>query len=397
MALFTLKELTTPATRDEIQASIYRILALLGVNTTSWATGAVVRTMIVSVSSVLAAFSQLQAKIAASGFLDLAEDDWLTLVAFYVYGVTRIEATFAAGAVTLVNSGGGVYTVDADDLVVSNPTTGKAYRNQTGFTLGALATLSVPISAVESGAASTSAAHAITTLTTTLLNVTCDNPLVVVGLDGESDAALRLRCREKLGALSPMGPWDAYAYAARNARRSTGEPCGVTRTRTLKDGFGTVTTVIANASGAVLGTIGDTSTDLGAVDEAIQTLAEPLAVTAITQSANAVSQNIAYELWMYNSSGAQVSEIQAAVSAALITFFRLQPIGGNLLTPTDPTGTIYTDAIRRAIADVSPLIFHVLLTTPGADVVLNNDDVAVMGTITGQIVHQVAPAEGAPS
>ena len=397
MALFSLADLTTPATRDEVQASIYNVLGTLGVNTTAWGSGAVVRTMIVSVSAVLAAFSQLQAQIAASGFLDLAEGDWLTLVARYVYGVERIEATFASGEVTLTNSGGGVYTLDPDDLVVSNPTTGKAYRNDVGFTLGASSSITVEISAVEAGASSTSAAGAITVMTTTLLNVTCTNLLVVVGLDAETDAALRLRCREKLGALSPMGPWDAYAYAARNARRSTGEPCGVTRTRTLKDGFGNVITVVASASGPVLGTIGDTSTDLGAVDDAIQTLAAPLAVTATTQSAVTVSQNVAYELWMYNTSGATEATIQAQVSAALTAFFQNQPIGGNLLDPGDLTGTIYLDAIRRAIGGVSPLIFHVLVTTPAADLVLDNTEVGVMGTITGQIIHQVPPAEGAPA
>lgn len=397
MALFSLKDLTTPATRDEIQAKIYEVLALLGVNTTAWGSGAVVRTMVVGVSAILGAFSELQAKIAASGFLDLAEDDWLTLVARYVYGVERIEATFASGEVTLVNGGGGVYPMDPDDLVVTNPVTGKSYRNQTGFTLGALATVTVPISAIEAGSPSTSAAHTVTVLTTTLLNVTCDNANPVVGLDGEPDAALRLRCREKLGALSPMGPWDAYAYAARNARRSTGEPCGVTRTRTLKDGFGNVTTIVASAAGAVVGSIGDTATDLGAVDEAIQTQAEPLAVTAFTESADVVSQDIAYELWMYNSSGATVAEIQALVSTALITFFQMQPIGGNLLNPGDATGKLYSDAFKKAIAGVSPLIFHVLLTTPAGDVTLNNTDVGVMGSITGQLIHQVPPAEGAPA
>ena len=158
-----------------------------------------------------------------------------------------------------------------------------------------------------------------------------------------------------------------------------------------------MTTVIASASGPVAGTIGDTATDLGAVDEAIQTQAEPLAVTAFTESAAAVSQDIAYELWMYNSSGATEAQIQDAVEAALITFFQMQPIGGNLLDPGDTTGKIYSDAIKRAIADVSPLIFHVVLTTPAGDVTLANTEVATMGTITGEVIHQVPPAEGAPA
>src|SRR3989304_1758463 len=85
----TLAELTTPLTVDEIKTAIYAALAPNGAATTTWKPGAVVRTIITGVAIVLAGFSRLQAAIAKSGFLGLAEGDWLTLVAFYVYDVTR--------------------------------------------------------------------------------------------------------------------------------------------------------------------------------------------------------------------------------------------------------------------------------------------------------------------
>lgn len=401
MAFFSLSDLTTPATRADVQASIYRVLGIMGVNTTAWGAGAVVRTLTVAVSAILSAFSSLQAQIASSGFLDLAEKDWLTLVAKHVYDVDRTEAAFATGTLTLSNSGGGIYAVDPGDLIVATPVTpdprsGKTYRNDEAFVLGAGATIVVAITAVEAGSESTAGAGAITVLVTSLLNVTCSNPNALVGLDEETDAALRARCSEKLGALSPMGPWDAYTYAARNAHRSTGEPCGITRTRTLKDGFGNVTLVVGSQSGVVTGTIGDLATDLGAVDEAIQTLAAPLAVTAHTQSATAVNQAISYELWAYNTSGLNDAQIALAVQGALVTFTAKQPIGGNTLTPADTTGYVWSDAIKAAISGVLPQIFHVVITVPAADVALTLTQVMTLGALT-PIVHQVPPAEGGPA
>lgn len=401
MAFFSLSDLTTPASRADVQASIYRVLGIMGVNTTAWGAGSVVRTMTVAVSAILSAFSSLQAQIASSGFLDLAEGNWLTLVAKYVYDVDRIEASFATGTLTLSNSGGGIYIVDPGDLIVATPTTpdprsGRTYRNDTGFTLGAGATITVPITAVEAGSDSTAAAGSITALVTSLLNVTCSNPNALVGLDEETDAALRVRCSEKLGALSPMGPWDAYTYAARNAHRSTGEPCGITRTRTLKDGYGNVTLVVGSATGTVTGTIGDLATDLGAVDEAIQTLAAPLAVTAHTQSATAVSQAVTCELWAYNTSGLNDTQIALAVQAALATFTAKQPIGGNTLTPADTTGYVWNDAIKAAISGVLPQIFHVVITVPAGDVALTLTQVMTLGAVT-PTVHQVPPPEGGPA
>lgn len=402
MAFFSLSELTAPATRADVQAAIYRVLGVMGVNTTSWAAGAVVRTLTVGVSAILSGLSQLQAQIAQSGFMPVATGDWLTLTAKYVYAVDRLDATFAAGQLTLSNAGGGIYIVDAGDLIVATPTTpdprsGKTYRNDAAFTLGAGATITVPITAVEAGSDSTTGAATITVLVTSLLNVTCSNPTALVGLDVESDAALRVRCSEKLGALSPMGPWDAYAYAARNAHRSTGEPCGVTRTRTLKDGFGNVTLVIANSSGAVLGTIGDLTTDIGAVDEAVQQLAAPLAVTAHTESATAVTQAVTYELWAYNTSGLSDEQIKLAVADKLSAFTAGQPIGGNTLLPSDTTGYVWGDAIKAAIASTLPeQIFHVIVTVPAGDVALTLTQVMALGTPTGT-VHQVVSPEGGPA
>ena len=390
--LFSLDDLVTPVTRAEVEASIYEVMAVIGVNTTSWKPGAVVRTMVVAVSIVLSAFSVLQAKIARSGFLALSTGDWLTLVAHYVYGVDRILATFAAGQVTLSNSGGGVYAGDPDDLIFSSSSTGKTYRNTAAFSIGALATVTLDIQASEQGALSTSAPGAIDTLTTPLLGVSCSNALSVIGRDAEEDPSLRARCSETLGALSPFGPWDAYASAVRNATRADGTSLGITRFRNTKDGSGNVYTYLAGDSGAVPGTVGDLETDLGIADEAIQQLAAPLAVTAHTLSAAPVTIAPTYEVWMYNTSGQSPSQVQALIGSALGAFMSGQPIGGNVISPD--AGKVFADAIRAVIAGTLPQIFHVALTVPASDVTLAITEVPVLGTPVCLGIHQSAPPEG---
>src|SRR5690606_7731376 len=130
--------------------------------------------------------------------------------------------------------------------------------------------------------------------------VSVTNPNALVASDLETDQQLRVRCRERLGALSPMGPWDAYSYAAKTAQLSTGGPAGITHVRTEHDGFGNVTAYLATDSGGAAGTVGDTSTPLGAADEAMQQLAVPQCVTLNTQAASSLEISIIYQLWVYD-------------------------------------------------------------------------------------------------
>lgn len=386
MPTLTVQQLTTPLTRQEIQASIYAVLAALGVNTTGWKSGAVVRSLVVSTSIVLAAFSTLTAQIARSGFLELSEGAWLTLVARHVYGVERITATFATGNVTLTNTAGGVYSFDAGDLIVANTVTGRTYRNAAAFTLGALSVASVTVIATEAGSASSADPHAITTITTTLIDVSVDNAIGFTGVDEESDASLRLRCAERLGALSPMGPWDAYSYAVRNATRTDGQAISVNRIRLTKDGYGNVYLYCASVDGIV------TPTDLAIAAEAVDQLATPQAVTAHVISAAAVPVDVTAAVYVYNTAGLTNLEIDTAIRDRLKSFFAAQPVGGNVIG-TDP-GAVFVDAVRSAIAAaVAPHTFHVTLTAPAADVSLAVSDVAVRGTVSVTIT-QVAPPEG---
>jgi phage-related baseplate assembly protein len=384
-------DLTTPLTPEQVKTKIYEVMAALGVTTTNWKPGAVMRTFVAGVSIFIASYTKLTANIARGGYLELASGDWLKLVAKYVYNVDFEPAAYAAGEITLVNSGGGVYPFDPDDLVFNNPLTGKSYRNSGSGSLGALATLTIPIVAVEAGSASTSSAGAITEMETTLLGVACSNALALVGLDEESDPSLRTRCLEKLGSLSPNGPWDAYSYAAKAARRSDGSLPGVTRVRTTKDGYGNLYVYAATATGGITGTIGNLATDLGAIDDAIQRKAAPLCVTAWTASAVPVTVPVTANVWVYNTTGLPDAQLIALISTRLATFMSTQPVGGNVIGLDD--GKIFTSAIKTAIMATRPEIFQVTLSLPAADVVLTPSQVAVLGAVTINLV-QVPPGEG---
>lgn len=385
MARLTLDELTTPLTRQQVESSIYSVLAALGVNTTTWKPGAVVRTMIVGVSSVFAAYSELMALIARSGFLALSSGEWLTLVAQYVYGIERREATFASGNLELTNTGGGLYILDAGDLIVRNGSSGATYRNTGPVTISPSSSVTTGIAATEAGQIGSAEALAINTLVTTLLGVTCSNPAAITGTDEEPDGVLRQRCTEMLGALSPMGPWDAYSSALRNATDPTGRNLGITRVSLVPNGFGLIDVYCATSTGTL------PTTDIPYADEAIQKYALPQAVTAVVHPAVEHIIPVTCTVYAYNTSGMTSAVFTQAIKDAVSAFIIAQPIGGNVITP--PTGYVFLDGIRTAIAEVAKEVFHVVITAPASDVALNPTEVATPGLITVTALNLVSPPE----
>ena len=392
--MITLETLTTPLTVDECRASIYDTLASTGVDTTAWKPGAVVRTIISGVSIIGSALSGLIANIAAGGFISLASGDWLTLAAFNERNVTRIDATAATTSVTLVNSGGGIYSGGTGDLVVANAVTGKTFISVGSWSLGAMGTTSVPVIAQEPGSASTTFVDELTVLVTPLANVTSTNPTSAVGQDAETDPQLQARANEKLGALSPNGPHDAYTFVAKSAVRLDGSPIGVTRVSCYTSGNGSVQVYVATNSGAVPGTLGDLSTDLGAVDDAMQRQATPLGVELDTATASAHPIDVIAQIWVYNTSGLTSAQLVTAIQTAITNYFTTVPIGGNVIVGL---GAVYQSALEAVIGQAKtpngvPLpIVRVVMTTPTGDTSLFNNEIPTAGDLSGITVTQIAP------
>jgi phage-related baseplate assembly protein len=376
----TLDELITPKTPDQVKAQLLARLSTLGMNTSLWKPGSPTRTILALVASIVSSLTELAALIAKSGFLELSEGNWLTLVARYVYGVERSAGSFASGDVQFTNTSGFLYAGSAGDLTARNPTTGKTYRNTAAFTIGAGASGTIAFEAVELGSDSTSAPGTITSLSTPLAGVTITNGLAFVGTDPEDDAALRLRCSEKVGTLSPNGTRDAYAFAARSATLN-GQAVGVTRVRTFADGVGGVDLYVATASGVVTGTVGDTSTPLGAVDAAAQAMV-PEGVTLRTHSATAHAIDVTCELWVRSSLTADA--IVDAISLALTDWLATRPIGGHDL---GAGGKVFLRAIETVIGATEgiPEVIDVAVTLPIGDVAIATTEAPTLGAVLATV------------
>lgn len=380
----TLDQLTTPLTVAEIKTAIYDTIAAEGVATTGWKPGAVVRTMIAGVAIVLAALSTLIALMARSGFLELSEGTWLTLVARYIYGTERTEGTFASGTITADNASGAVYTLDPGDLILLNSTTGATYRNTALVTIGSLATgVEIDVVAEQLGSDGTANVGEIDALVTPLLGITVTNAAAIVGTDEQSDTSLRTAAQERAGALSPNGPADAYRYFARAAvRAADGSAVGVTRIKVTPDGVGGVAVLVATASGAVAGTSGDPSTDLGAVFANVEENAVPLGITLTVASATALSVGVLATIWVRETLSLDDAQLQTDIEDALTTLLSEIPIGGDVISPA--AGKVYVESIKGCIADTvgSSNLVNISLSSPAADLTPTASQAPVVGTVT---------------
>jgi phage-related baseplate assembly protein len=376
-----LDELTRALTVDEIKTAIYDVLAGYGVATTGWKPGAVVRTMIAGVAIVLAALSSLIALVDRSGFLELSEGPWLTLVARYIYDTERSDGSFASGPVLASNSTGAVYSLDPGDLILSNSTTGATYRNTAAVVIGSMASnVEVAVVADQLGSYGTAQVGEIDALVTPLLGVTVTNAAAIVGTDEQSDTSLRSAAQERAGALSPDGPADAYRYFARTAVRADGTAIGVTRIKETPNGTGGVDVLVATATGGVTGTQGNPATDLGAVFANVEANAVPLGVTLTVASADALAVNIVAAVWVREGLSLSNTQIEDRVQDAITLLLSEIPIGGDVISPA--VGKVYREGIQGCIADTigSAWLITQTLTTPAADVEPDDDEAPVIGT-----------------
>lgn len=366
---------------QETKAAIYSaglaIASAIGLPVTAWQAGDPSRALFNLEAETLEKLEEVVVGYIQSGFLDYSAGEWLKILAEQVYGVTVPDPTYATTDVVLTNAGGGVYDLEAGDLTLKNSSTGKTYHNTTGGHLAAGGTLTVTVVADEAGSDSSAAATEIDELVTTLLGVTCSNATAAIGVDAQDEAVTRQQCRDKLGSLSPGGAKEAYAYVSRNADL-TGTSA-ITRVRVYSDSdTGDVTVYLAGPSGAVA------EADRALVEEAILEQVTPLCITPTVLSASAVTINITYELWIYQSVGKSAADIKADIETALESMFAARPIGGDIVAPAT-SGKMYTSLIDSTIRSVFSQAFRVSVTVPASDTALTNGQVAALGTVTGTV------------
>lgn len=348
----------------------------LGLQTTTWQTGDPTRSFYMYLAEVLNSLEGVVSEYIKAGFLSTAEGDWLEVLSVEVFGVTPRAATFGTPTITLTNTGGGFYVLDAGDLTVKNTTTGATYHSTSGplspTTLLPIGPLSAGVTALfqltadEAGSDSNAAADEIDALVTTFLGVVIVSSTASIGQDEQSEADIKTQCRSTLGALSPNGPRDAFEYVARNPDL-TGV-VEVTRARSTNDSTtGAVTVYIASASGAVSGP------SITAVQAAEEQWATPLCLTPTVVSATAVPVNITANVLGTDIPG----DFAAKAGAALADVFRELPIADADGFALDPT-TI-TTAIRNVVPQITGFTPGYI---PGSALNFTAGQVPTLGVVT---------------
>jgi hypothetical protein len=319
-------------------------------------------------AEILAAREGVTVELIKAGWLTQASGDWLTVHALEVYGVTREEATYAAGTVTLVNSGGGLYALDAGGLIVKSTLTGKAYHSTVALSLAAGATASVAVVADEPGTDSDAGTDDIDVIVTPpLLGVSITASTPASAVDEQSDASLRVACSGTLGMISPDGPPDAYTYVATNTAL-TGD-VEITRAWTVDDSStGDVVVFVAGSEGAV------SSTAIALAQAAIDVWATPLCVTAVVGNAVEFTQAVTF-----TASGDDLpADLSASVTEVLAALFSEIPING-VLALSAIYVAIHTELLRIGATNVA-----VTVSVPAVDYdppALGS--VILLGTVTG--------------
>lgn len=343
----------------------------IGLPVTSWRTGDPTRSLYVYLANVLAAREEVSSEFIAAGFLSTATGDWLKVLADEVYGVEAIEATFAAPTVTVKNNGGGFYVFDPGDLTVKASAIDKTYHNTNACEgLGAGDEFTFELTADEAGSDSTVAADEIDELVTTALGVDILSSTAAIGLDDESDDAIKIRCLASRGALSPNGPGDAYEYVVLNPDL-TGVT-DITRAKSIDDSdTGDVTVYVAGTSGAVAGA------SITAAQSAVEQWATPLCITPTVVNSTPVAFDIAADV-----SGEDIPvDANDLIEAAAIVMFATIPLGSS----DDTAGVVARSAIYTMIhtklltAGATNVV--VVLTDPTVDTTLTAGQVATTGTV----------------
>jgi uncharacterized phage protein gp47/JayE len=285
---------------------------------------------------------------------DTAEDEVLARHAA-IWGLTRIAATAAIGAVTFTGTPGAIVPAgtelrrndDARFLLAADVTiaaggagTGNVVARVAGAAGNSQAGISLALVAPVAGVAPSATVAA---------------GGIAAGADAESDAALRARLLQRIQTPPAGGAADDYVTWALTV-------AGVEKVWVYPSwlGAGTVGVAFVTTGGAIPGA------PLVAAVQAALNLRRPVtaAVTVFAPATQAVALTIDLAV--------DTAAIRVAVLAELADFFARE---------AQPGGTIRVSRISAAISGALGEVAH-LLVAPAADIVLPAGTIAVLGTVT---------------
>lgn len=352
MSAISVQQLLIPVTAAQARANAVTALIAMGIRADLWRVGGSLSTMLTVVTAAYAMFTVLFGQAVASGFLTTASGNWLTLLAQYVYGVTRPPATFASGNLTLTNTGGGVYNFAVGAAVFLDSTSKQTYTNSVPVALGALSTQTIGVTCTVAGSIGSAPPGEIDTVQTAMLGVTCGNATAVSGSDALSDPGLVALCLAKLGSLSVRGPRNAYAFAVSVAVNAiTGAPVNINRqTISRSSHTGTVSIVVASPSGApdpedVAGVVISIETGVPGLQPPFSGV-RPDCVTVNVSGAAAVVYSPTITVWANAAPGLVASALEESIAQSVATYISEYPVGG---VTTDVGTGLWGSGIEGAV------------------------------------------------
>lgn len=373
---YTLADLQDPPTEKEITDTLLSTLAGVGFPVSSWFTGGAGRTLVQGFSRVAADTLQLVSNVSRGGLLDLAPGldpgspgDWLSLLAFSQYQVTRTPAQFAIVRLTLsCIASAGPHTITAGGLWVQMPD-GRRYNstNTGNVVVPSGGSVNIDVRAENPGTAYNLGLPVGLTLITSLPGTSAvtsetsggsGTAMMVAGANVESDTSLRNRCRTRWQTIGLQRTADAYDALARDLASGTTDP--VTRTRvndTNPRGPGTVDVWIAGASGPL-------STPNEALVRAYVLARKSVTADLQVQNASSVVVNVVATIYVRGNAAAKAEAEQRVIAA-----INAVAIGG----------VLYRAQLLEELMGPTG-VFNA--TLDALDLVLGLNQVATPGTIT---------------
>lgn len=354
--MLTLQQLITPPTEDQALATLLTILQQLGFQSTSWQSGSIQVTFLRMMARVWANLAVSVQQIAAGGFTTLAgsgqipgTSPFLTLLAKYVYNVTRIDAIQTVGQIVLTSSAAApVHTWASGDIIISDQPSGTAGANtftvNAGGTLGPGSSLTIGFVASVAGLSGNIPTNSKLFLWTPLVGVTATNPpvgatgtwITTPGQDEESDSSLVARCIGKWSQLTYgniNGAYEAWARAALPALSRVSVASA--------PGNGNITIIGATATGPITGPQCTTIANyINGVTDGVgrRPINDIVSVIPATVFSATYNVNLSVRPDVFDS-------IIATASAALQAYISTIPIGGFKLVGSN--GVVpYADLIK---------------------------------------------------
>lgn len=337
--------------------------------TTAWQPFSVPATLTDIDAQAISDLEDLVCAIGRGGILDLAEGEWLTLLAANVYGLTRIPASGAIVSLKATNSTASAIPITTGGVVVRDAL-GHRYKSYEAVSVPANGSANAPFIALEAGNASNTVQAPLTLETTvaglslSLRDDASTAGLVEAGRDAETDEELRQRCKGRWTSLAKAANSDGYASAV-----ISGVP---TITRAVAFGSptrpGVVEIAVANAAGTA------TDAEIAAAEAAVAVIL-PTCIDAEVHGCSTVT--VALTASVDVQTGYKDAAI-TAIDEAFSDLLSSTPIGG---FQVGSRRILSREAIIAAIMS-APGVVDCEVSAPASDVSLSVGQVPTKGTVS---------------